>query len=46
MMPGRKKSNGETDLDALMPPHPAVNKETAVSRLKDKKFQLNLTCLV
>ena len=46
IMPGSKKSSGETVLDALTPPHPAVNSGTAASRAKYKKIQLNLTCLV
>jgi hypothetical protein len=46
MMPGRKKSNGETlwlALDAAAAGHQSAN---AASRPSHRKFQLNLTCRV
>jgi hypothetical protein len=46
MIPGSKKSSGETVLDALTPPQPAVSNVMADSMAKHKIFQLNLTCLV
>jgi hypothetical protein len=46
MMPGSKKSSGEMVLDALMPPQPAVSKETAASMARHRKFHLILTCRV
>jgi len=42
--PGRKKLAGETLWLALMPLQPAPASGSAASRVKRRKFQLNLTC--
>jgi hypothetical protein len=43
MMPGRKKSKGETDWEALMPPQPLVASAIATNIAIGVKFQFNLT---
>jgi hypothetical protein len=42
-MPGRRKSKGETDWEALMPPHPLVARAIATNIAIGVKFQFNLT---
>jgi len=43
MMPGRRKSKGETDWEALMPPQPPVASAIATNIAIGVKFQFNLT---
>jgi hypothetical protein len=40
------KSNGETVLVALMPPHPEVPRVSATNIASNENFQFNLTCTV
>jgi hypothetical protein len=42
-MPGRRKSKGETDWEALMPPQPPVASAIATNIAIGAKFQFNLT---
>jgi hypothetical protein len=44
MMPGNRKSIGETVCDALMPPQPPVKSASATNIANGTKFQFNLTC--
>ena len=46
MIPGNRKSNGETVREALMPPQPPSSSGPADSRAKYKNFQRILTCRV
>ena len=46
MMPGKRKSSGETVRDALTPPHPAASSGNAANGAKSNNLQLILTCRV
>jgi hypothetical protein len=46
IMPGNRKSKGETVRDALTPPHPAQSGKLPASKAKPRKFQHLLTCRV
>jgi hypothetical protein len=43
MMPGIRKSSGETDCDALMPPQPPVATASATNIANVVKLPFNLT---
>ena len=46
MMPGSKKSSGDTVREALNPPHPAASSGSAATATKGRYLQLILTCRV
>jgi hypothetical protein len=46
IIPGIRKSSGETVWDALMPPQPPAQSASATNIAIGANFQFNLTCLL